>query len=127
MSDLLSRTILLLPAPDRRDRLLGPSPFGVEIPTATHGDHGTLDRRCTEWWGIFGGECSCGTRALPLVWEGAIVPEACDRAIRVLAAVAMTPALRHTYTHADAEDLARKCERFGIGTIIRPTVERPDV
>lgn len=69
------RSVLLLVPPKGDTTLLAREPFGGRMPTLTHGDD------CIAW-GDYGGDCSCGIRALVLAVDGNPAPVGCDRAMR---------------------------------------------
>lgn len=74
------RAVLLVPTPEWREALLREGPCGARPPTAWAHER----RLGVTWLAGHSGVMPSETNALVLVWDGAPVPEGCDRAARVL-------------------------------------------
>lgn len=62
--------------------------------------------------------CANLPRALVLAWDGLAAEAGCDRAARSLPVHVHGDQIALDYTLADALDLAARCERAGLGTVV---------
>jgi hypothetical protein len=107
------RHVLLIPAPGDPGGLLAEPVCGGRPPTAW------------EWNGdwredAYSGPALPHEEALVLVWDGAVVPEGCDRACRAWwhKVGAVPSVISFTWTIAEALSLAQRGEAAGLGTAV---------